>query len=1008
MVCILRKLIRMILMNKLIVVSFCFFVLCKCSSYGGEPTSVETNYVKKSIKIILNAETSRSDTSTYAIGEDVKLKFRVEGCEDNDKVVLNLKITDEFGNVVKKATLPVKGKDIIFSAPASKLGFYRVYATLSNGVTVSAIGSRPSGFISYCVVPDPASRKLYPPEKTRFGMQGGFTDVNILPYLGIRFILGGYHWHYVEPDFSGQYKEKMRDFQVRFVEKNAESWHVGQGKQRHNWKTYRVPSVFNGAPKWAVVPGTKVYASGVLTPSGEKAWAEYCQAVGKDFAQQAKDDSVRFYQITWEPNFPWGYNGTDEQLIKIYEIAYTYLHKVDAAAFVLGANLTGAFTDSGIKQHEVLLKKGLGNFIDGFAVHAYELSPSRDTALQIRRFRAMVKRCAGRDIPVYITEQGFATGEKVENELTQAHVLIWDNLMSLGEGIQFNMNFYITDYKRAQEFGYGFYYNHDPKRGYGPPKSSPKPVAPAYAAMTFLLDGSSPIKPIEWLGDTAMGYAYEKDDGVILALWDFKKERDIEIPVGKKSVTVYDWMGNSRNIDTDNGVLKVKISQQPIYVAGVDEALWGRDSLDLLRVENDLVAIPGEKIDIVGTVFARGKGDIDKKYKLIVSMDGGSTEKQVSKSMLLAHESGDFSIPLEIPDDLALGKYPVTVDLRTSSNTVAFSGTILSVQSPVSILSVKPGISTDQSRTVNIVCENISGQLLKGKLALKIDDILGTEKSLPIELAPGMTHEYTVEYDESFWFDPRSDYSASVSFINSAGQVIETKSFRINWLPVSKVSDGAIKIDGNYSDWDDIPGFLISGKKYILREPQHYSGADDCHASVKMAFNEKYLYLLVKVSDDIFYQDGYGYGSRNGDAVQLGFNLDPYKKKRETGNIFADSFSYLRASRIDLALPHGKPEAYRPDTFDKDKYPIRYLSQNEIAFNIKRNGDHMIIYEVAVPWTTLGVTDGIVPKRIGFALSVSDRDYPTSQQGHTSVLGIFDGIQHPTFKPERFGILLLK
>ncbi|MHB1155762.1 MAG: hypothetical protein ACYC26_02875 [Phycisphaerales bacterium] len=61
-----------------------------------------------------------------------------------------------------------------------KAGVLQGSGKLSNGVSIEKTFTRPAGFITYCVVPDPAKRKLYPESETFFGMSGGFSDkVNI-------------------------------------------------------------------------------------------------------------------------------------------------------------------------------------------------------------------------------------------------------------------------------------------------------------------------------------------------------------------------------------------------------------------------------------------------------------------------------------------------------------------------------------------------------------------------------------------------------------------------------------------------------------------------------------------------------------------------------------------------------------------------------------------------------------------------------------------------------------
>ena len=78
---------------------------------------------------------------------------------------------------------------------------------------------------------------------------------------------------------------------------------------------------------------------------------------------------------------------------------------------------------------------------------------------------------------------------------------------------------------------------------------------PAYAAMSRLLEGHKSAGVIDWLGHTALGYAYERGNEIILALWDYgDKPRTVSMPVGVTHVTICDWMGNQRQ---DKGTIRI-------------------------------------------------------------------------------------------------------------------------------------------------------------------------------------------------------------------------------------------------------------------------------------------------------------------------------------------------------------------------------------------------------------------------------------------------------------------
>jgi len=150
-------------------------------------------------------------------------------------------------------------------------------------------------------------------------------------------------------------------------------------------------------------------------------------------------------------------------------------------------------------------------------------------------------------------------------EIDQARYIVRANLITLGEGYRCNLAFYNHDFPSEQ--GYGFYYNlNSDVYPFGSDKTGPKPIVPAYAAMTFLLEGHKSAGSLG-LSGTSMGYRY-LDSGssdTVLAVWNYSSTPEVEINVGVSSVTQYDWMGNSQTVSTPSGVWTVTLGPSPIY-----------------------------------------------------------------------------------------------------------------------------------------------------------------------------------------------------------------------------------------------------------------------------------------------------------------------------------------------------------------------------------------------------------------------------------------------------------
>src|SRR6266436_6458264 len=160
----------------------------------------------------LSGDTSRANNSTFVLGENVGLNFKATGLTAGIVTTLAIKVVDEFGSEVATASQSLSADSsgnatVVYSPPASKYGYYRVDASLPDGTTLARLGTRPAGFITYAVVPDPATRQNYGDSGSRFGMQGGFSSAMgpVMSYLGVRYLLAGPGWDTLEPNGAGQF-----------------------------------------------------------------------------------------------------------------------------------------------------------------------------------------------------------------------------------------------------------------------------------------------------------------------------------------------------------------------------------------------------------------------------------------------------------------------------------------------------------------------------------------------------------------------------------------------------------------------------------------------------------------------------------------------------------------------------------------------------------------------------------------------------------------------------------
>ncbi|MBC7489532.1 MAG: hypothetical protein H7240_05625 [Glaciimonas sp.] len=504
----------------------------------------------------LTADTNRPTVSTYATGEKVEILFSIENIRVNESVGLEIELLDEYGKALAKPELiRLRGDSnnkavFVFTAPSSKLGYYEVRAKLSDGTALSRLGTRDAGFITYAVVPNPRERIDYGDALSRFGLQGGFNkNVVVLPYLGARYVIAGNDWSKMEPGGAGQFLRdvfKAASSNKRHPPKSEES--ENPTFQNQQWATYPLSILTSASiPSWAMREGTSgsiCKKFGALNDEGKRSLESFALAQAKVFSLAYKTQRSRHYQVTWEPANGWCYQGTASELVDFYSSSFNSIHQSDPSAVVSGPTL---FIDSeSTKQLEKLFSAGLGAHIDALSFHPYvkKFPPERNGLPSILREQLdIAKKAVGRELPFIGTEHGFKS--VTDGNLNKALGDIRTTIIMLGEGAIFDIAFYVADFWDGDDTrksdGYGFFWNLNPRIRYGTDKLGPKVVVPAYAAMTYFLDGSTTEGRLAGLTDTQLGYRFIKGGVTIDVAWDYSAKSKFKVTPGFKSC---DWMGN--------------------------------------------------------------------------------------------------------------------------------------------------------------------------------------------------------------------------------------------------------------------------------------------------------------------------------------------------------------------------------------------------------------------------------------------------------------------------------
>jgi len=197
-------------------------------------------------------------------------------------------------------------------------------------------------------------------------------------------------------------------------------------------------------------------------------------------------------------------------------------------------------------------------------------------------------------------------------------------------------------------------------------------------------------------------------------------------------------------------------------------------------------------------------------------------------------------------------------------------------------------------------------------------------------------------------------------------------------------------IDGPWDDWSTTQYPL----KHVVFRAANWNGPDDLQASYRVGWDSSYLYLAVKVFDDVYAQHASGANIYLGDSLEVLLSTNPGADSRALGLAAHDYQVGISPGYSDLG---DDPEAYL--WFPKAKegkltnVPIEAVSMK---------GGYRI--EFAIPWSVFGIT----PARgqiYGFAISVSDNDNKDENLQQTMISNVGTRL---LVDPSSWGLLTLK
>ena len=945
-------------------------------------------------QVRLYGDTNFPARSMYIPGEKIETRLRAEGLRQGEQSELLVDVRDWQEQTLKSYRLPVEGdaggvwRCVLPDLPNREWGFYRVYARLSNGVTLEKRGTRPAGFLTYAIVPDPDSRPVPAEGESVFGFHTSY----ISPWIGARTVM-----RYLHPTRE-QYEK---------------TW-VGQRKRLNDvyrgrpWVTYSHTAFRESCDPFSLwTREQREKYSKVVHPGigarmfiGEEGERLYRQSVAKiaAFARfQMGNNQWMNYQPMWEPNIAF----TPDEILRVHKAAFQTLRKVDPQGRVWGLTYANLNWDGAVLAHKRLFERGLLKYMDALSLHPYCAPPlTKRTFIQrLRALRNCIQQYAeGREIPVYATEFGISPPNNLTGDMLQLNHMIQQILILLGEHVSIIQPFYVYDLanrENKQEWTFGICYNLDtPVQSY-PKAVSPKMWLPAYSFLTFLLEGfhSNGMISIPEKESTIIYRYGNRDNQCVIAAWDHAGNSVLRLPVGRTQIEVADVMGKRRRITCPEMVAEIPLSPTPLYLLGVSPELYGNQARQPIQPTSEPHAHPwGEPLRFTGKIFPPpGNGRLELQFTFpgesrIPAVRIPLDDKNLKQS--------SYSVKIPFKDTFRCGKYHASVSLLSDGNVLASEWLPVEISVPIRLEQLQTEYGADET-SLKYLLRNDSNRRLQGTFTLQLGHL---KQTFPLDLKTGESRKYELQLrgaEKPYTFlrtTMRLDFELKNKIRFSKRQDMNFLSAR--YLP-------GVGLNGDFTAWNSPVRLPLPGKP--VRSPQYYNGDQDLSARAAFGWNEHFLLIDLEVDDDHFVQPYTGLKTWNGDSIQCGFakavELPPGVNELE----YLMTQAY---SEIDYALTTAGKEAYRTISFDRKNLPEGAISDKDAPFQIIRellpDGRSRLHYRIALPWRFLNIAEPSAGMKVYWASTVNDRD--DIKQKDVSAIGAFQ-LKHQA--PQYFGSIQL-
>lgn len=658
--------------------------------------------------------------------------------------------------------------------------------------------------------------------------------------------------------------------------------------------------------------------------------------------------------------------------VAAYKVVYDEVKKIDPGITVISTS---------VGPTEAFFKAGFQNYCDAVDFHGY--SDWQEIHQTFEAYDKLFAKYGGKK-PIWSTEIGLNSQGLTRQTVATTLIKKITSFFACGGGnvCWFDLGYPDPDAKLAEDSTTA----HNVFDCRYAPRYCPKLDAIAYYNMINGICIKKPVAQKMYGADTYAFLFRDRDHHCLQVLWKEKGRQDAQLPlprVGK--VTAIDIDGRRSELDAGGTGLTLTINEDPLLLL--------YDSADAPLAER--LGAPDAQL----TSLPEGV------------IKGGSTTLNVVLSNGLSAQNIELTAPaFWTPRQAQAGASAQTFTINTPATTAAREGDMavrikngkggyrgeLRARVPVTgrvAVRLEPDpVVGDKPPGVRLILQNHAGEKQEVSWRMTLTSEIpmlngGYDTRAPIAptayFADAAEGVRTVEGKGTAEIvvplagvDPLNVYRIKASVTDSTDRTIETGRFIAGFLKVPHAKS-TIKLDGSMSesDWKTAPIVnLNKARQYYSMSPKAiWKGPSDLSATLQFLWDEKYLYVGVKVIDDVFVNNKADGDIWAGDGLQ--FLIDPIRDKASK----VGKYDYA------MALTKKGPQTwcYLSADAGAPSGAVKDIIISTKRLNANR-GD--ISYLLAIPWSRIAPFKPGIGANLGLCLALNEDD-GAGRQSHMDWFG---------------------